>query len=60
MHIILLYFAWVDERDRVCFIFHKVARVLYGKYSTIILVNKSSLTRVANFYLGLVADPLES
>ena len=27
----ILYFAWVDQRDKVCFIFHKVARVLYGK-----------------------------
>ena len=27
----ILYFAWADQRDKVCFIFHKVARVLYGK-----------------------------
>ena len=31
LYIHILYFAWTDQRDRVCFIFHEVARVLYGK-----------------------------
>ena len=31
----ILYFAWADQRDKVYLIFHKVARVLYGKYSTV-------------------------
>ena len=25
------YFMWSDQRDKMCFIFHKVVRVLYGK-----------------------------
>ena len=37
MHI--LYFAWVDERDKVYCKFHKVAKVLYGKYSTVIPIS---------------------
>ena len=28
---VILFFAWANQRDKVCFIFHKVAKVLYGK-----------------------------
>ena len=34
----ILYFACADQRDQVYCIFHKVARVLYGKYSTVMQV----------------------
>ena len=27
----ILYFAWMDQYAKVCFIFHKVARALYRK-----------------------------
>ena len=36
--IIILYFVWADQRDKVYFIFHKVARVLYEKYSTVMQI----------------------
>ena len=32
---IIMYFAWEDQRDKECFINHKVANVLYEKYSTV-------------------------
>ena len=30
MNMIILYFAWADQRDKVYFIFHEVARLLYA------------------------------
>ena len=31
-----LYSVWINQRDKVYFIFHKIARMLYGKLSTVI------------------------
>ena len=38
LQLLLLVCAWEDQRENQCYICHKISSILYGKYSTVILI----------------------